>query len=352
MIPDFEIMETQEKEIENKTQVFKYTQPFQLEKGDVLHNLEIAYTVSGKLNSAKSNVVWVCHALTANADPQEWWPGLVGKDRIINPEQHFIVCANILGSCYGTSGPLNINLTSGKPHFSEFHFITVRDVVNAHILLANHLGISTIELIIGGSLGGQQALEWSIIEPERINKMVLVATNAFHSPYGIAFNESQRLAIYADDTYSKNIPEGGKNGLKAARSIALISYRTYSAYNSTQKEEDINKTEDFNAASYQQYQGQKLVDRFNAYSYVTLSKTMDSHNVGRNRNSVEEALKQVKAKTMCIGITSDILFPVNEQQFLAENIPSATYAQIDSSYGHDGFLIEAKKLTEIIKPFF
>ncbi len=344
-------METQEKEIENKTQVYKYTQPFQLEQGGVLHNLEIAYTISGKLNAAKSNVVWVCHALTANANPQEWWPGLVGKECIIDPGQHFIVCANILGSCYGTSGPLNINSTSGKAYFSDFPFITVRDVVKAHILLANHLGIANIELIIGGSLGGQQALEWSIIEPERINKMVLVATNAFHSPYGIAFNESQRLAIYADETYHRNSVEGGKNGLKAARSIALISYRTYSAFNSTQKEDDINKTEDFNAASYQQYQGQKLVDRFNAYSYMTLSKTMDSHNVGRKRNSVKQALNLVKAKTICIGISSDILFPPVEQQFLSEHIPVSTYVEIDSTYGHDGFLIEAKKITEIIKPF-
>jgi homoserine O-acetyltransferase/O-succinyltransferase len=343
-------METQN-EIENKTQVFKYTQPFPLEQGGVLYDLEIAYTTSGKLNASKSNVVWVCHALTANANPQEWWPGLVGNDRIINPEQHFIVCANILGSCYGTTGPLH-NSTNQKPHFSDFPFITVRDLVNAHILLANHLGIDNIELIIGGSLGGQQALEWSIIEPERIKKMVLVATNAHHSPYGIAFNESQRLAIFADETYHKNIPEGGKNGLKAARSIALISYRTYHAYNSTQKEDDVNKTEDFNAASYQQYQGQKLVDRFNAYSYVTLSKTMDSHNVGRNRISVKQALNRIRAKTICIGIESDVLFPPIEQRFLSEHIPVSTYVQIDSSYGHDGFLIEAKKLTEIIKPFF
>jgi homoserine O-acetyltransferase len=344
-------MEVEKKEIENNMKVFKYTQPFQLESGEVLHNLEIAYSISGKLNAAKSNVVWVCHALTANANPQEWWPGLVGANRIINPENHFIVCANIIGSCYGTTGPLHTNAKTNKPHFYHFPFITVRDMVNAHILLANHLGIANIELIIGGSLGGQQAVEWSIIEPERIKKMVLVATNAFHSPYGIAFNESQRLAIFADETYHHGHAEGGKNGLKAARSIALISYRTYEAYNTTQKETDLNKTNEFNAAGYQQYQGQKLVDRFNAYSYVTLSKSMDSHNVARNRNSVKEALGNIKAKTICIGITSDILFPPTEQQYLAEHIPVSTYVEIDSAYGHDGFLIEAKKITEVIKPF-
>jgi len=341
-------MELKEEHSTEKIAVFKSQKPFALERGGELNGLEITYTTSGKLNANKSNVIWVCHALTANANPQEWWPGLVGPGKIINPENHFIVCANILGSCYGTTGPLSVNYSTGKSHFSNFPFITVRDMAHAHILLANHLGIDKIELLIGGSLGGQQALEWSIIEPDRINKLVLVATNAFHSPYGIAFNESQRLAILADQTYYHNTPEGGLNGLKAARSVALISYRTYEAYNRTQKEEDPTKVEDFNAASYQQYQGQKLVDRFNAYSYFVLSKTMDSHNVGRNRESVEKALAQVKAKTICIAIASDILFPPVEQAFLQKHIPGAVYEEIDSSYGHDGFLIEAKKLTSIL----
>lgn len=332
--------------------VFKSKKPFHLEQGGVLNNLEIAYTTSGKLNKTKSNVVWVCHALTANASPQEWWPGLVGKNRIINPEEHFIVCANIIGSCYGTTGPLSKTTPTTKPQYSNFPFITVRDLVSAHILLANKLGIDKIELIIGGSLGGQQALEWSITEPTRIKKMVLVATNAFHSPYGIAFNESQRLSILADSTYHKNFNEGGLLGLKAARSIALISYRTYEAYNETQKENDIHKTAEFKASSYQQYQGKKLVERFNAYSYMTLSRTMDSHNVGRGRGTIEKALKKIEAKTLCIGITSDILFPLVEQSFLHKNIAGSAYHEIDSAYGHDGFLIEAKKLTRIISKLF
>ncbi|HLP11981.1 MAG TPA: homoserine O-acetyltransferase [Flavobacteriales bacterium] len=342
-------MKTIEIQKNKNVKVFKPAQAFYLECGGVIPQLEIAYTTFGTLNANKSNVVWVCHALTANANPVEWWPGLVGEGFIIDPAKHFIVCANILGSCYGTTGPLSPNAQRRKKYYSEFPFVTVRDMVNAHVLLADELGIDKIKLLIGGSLGGQQVMEWSIIQPNRIQNQVLLATNAFHSPYGIAFNESQRLAIYADETYAHNTETGGAKGLKAARSIALISYRTYNAYNATQKEEDIQKTDGYNAAGYQQYQGDKLVDRFNAYSYVTLSKAMDSHNVGRNRGSVEEALATIKAKTICIGITSDILFPPVEQQFLQKHIAGATYVEIDSSYGHDGFLIEVKKLTEIIK---
>lgn len=330
------------------TLVYRHTQPFYLEQGGVLPELEIAYTTHGQLNAAGTNVVWICHALTANANPIEWWPGLVGENCLIDPANYFIVCANVLGSCYGTTGPLSHN-EKGNPFYSNFPLVTTRDMAQAHILLANHLGIQNIHLLLGGSLGGQQVLEWSILQPNSIKKQVLVATNAVHSAYGIAFNESQRLAIFADPTYFDHTPQGGQNGLKAARSIALISYRTYQAYNHTQKEENNNAVSDFKAAAYQQYQGQKLVNRFNAYAYVSLSRSMDAHNVGRNRVSVEAALKEIKAQTFCIGITSDILYPPTEQQFLQQHIPGARYFEIDSFYGHDGFLIETEKLTDIIR---
>lgn len=178
-----------------QTKILKIAQAFYLEQGGSLPELEIAYTTHGTLNAEKNNVVWVCHALTANADPVEWWPGLVGKGFLIDPDRYFIVCANVLGSCYGTTGPLS-SFANQEPLYGQFPLVTIRDMVNAHILLANHLGIGQIDLLLGGSLGGQQALEWSIIEPERIRQQVLIATNAVHSPYGIAFNESQRLAIF------------------------------------------------------------------------------------------------------------------------------------------------------------
>ena len=335
-----------------KTEILKIDKPFYLESGALLPELEISFTTAGKLNHTKSNVVWVCHALTANANPQEWWPGLIGHNCVINPDEHFIVCANILGSCYGTTGPLSNQKETSSSYFSNFPIVTVRDMVNAHILLANYLGIENIQLIIGGSLGGQQALEWSILESERIKNLVLIATNANHSPYGIAINEAQRMAIFADQTYHENKIDGGIEGLKAARAIALISYRTYKAYNSTQAETDQNKTDLYNASSYQQYQGQKLANRFNAYSYICLSKAMDSHNVARNRESANKVLSTINAKTICIGISSDILFPINEQKYLQQHIPNSQFYEIDSEYGHDGFLIEAKKITEIIKNKF
>ena len=329
--------------------IVKFNTPFHLENNEILPEIEIAYTTYGKINANGTNVVWICHALTANANPTEWWPGLVGENDVLNPNDYFIVCANVLGSCYGTTGPLHINPKTNNPYYSAFPFISVRDMVNAHALLADYLQLKNIHLLLGGSLGGQQVLEWSIAQPERIKNQILLATNAFHSPYGIAFNESQRLAIYADKTYFDNVYTGGNEGLKAARSIALISYRTYGAYTNTQQENDLNKINDFKAASYQQYQGEKLVNRFNAYSYVSLSKTMDSHNVARNRGNFKKVLSEVKANTICIGISSDILFPPIEQQFLQQHIPLARYVEIDSFYGHDGFLIETKQLTEILK---
>ncbi|MFL5752851.1 MAG: homoserine O-acetyltransferase [Bacteroidia bacterium] len=319
---------------------------FHLENGSSLSSLEIAYHTYGELNEEKSNVIWVCHALTANSDVCDWWPGFFGEGHFYDPQEHFIVCANNLGSCYGTTGPLN----SGS--YSSFPDITIRDMVNAHDLLRRHLGIEKIHTLIGGSQGGQQVLEWAIKEPSVFEHIIVVATNAQHSPWGIAFNEAQRLAIKADPTYHSNKPDGGANGLKAARTIALLSYRNYNTYTGTQKEDDHSKTDNFKASSYQNYQGDKLVKRFNAYSYVTLTKAMDSHNVGRGKNSPADALGQINANTLVIGVSSDLLFPVNEQKFLAKHIPRAVYTQIDSFYGHDGFLIEWEQLTEKIKSFY
>jgi homoserine O-acetyltransferase len=327
---------------------FYYHQTFKLESAYSLENLTLAYSTFGKLNLDSSNVVWVCHALTANSDPTEWWPGLIGNSDLINPSEHFIICANIIGSPYGSTHPLSINPETNKAYFSEFPLITIRDMVNAFILLADFLKIKKIELLIGASMGGQQALEWSIIQPDFIKKMILIATNAVHSPYGIAFNESQRLCILADSTFYKNHPSGGKAGLIAARSIALLSYRSYETYQEAQSENELNKVNHFRAASYQDYQGEKLANRFDAYSYFALSKSMDSHNIARGRNSIIESLNKIKAKTLAISIKSDVLFPVHEQELIAKNIKNSHYEIIDSHYGHDGFLLETHQLTDLI----
>ncbi len=330
---------------------YKHTKIFKLENGKKLRNLEIAYQTFGKLNAKKDNVIWACHALTANADVLDWWKGLFGSNRLFNPEEHFIVCANILGSNYGTTNPLSINPITGQPYYLSFPDFTIRDLAALHHLLAEHLNITAIKVLIGGSLGGQQALEWTLAKTENIENLILVATNAVHSPWGIAFNESQRLAIRTDRTFYANQPDGGLKGLKVARSIALLSYRTYQAYNDTQLESNNDKTTDYRASSYQNYQGEKLTKRFNAYSYWYLSKAMDSHNVGRGRKSITAALHEIKANTLVIGIENDLLFPINEQQFLAAHIQDSQFSAINCAYGHDGFLIETDKLTNIIGNF-
>jgi len=333
------------------TQIYHYHDYFYLESGEDLAGLEIAYTTLGQLNADKSNVVWICHALTANADAGDWWKGLVGPGYLFDPDKYFVVCANILGSCYGTSGPLTINPRTAKPYFNEFPQMTIRDMVAAHDLLRVHLGIERIYLGIGGSLGGQQTMEWAIQKPDLFVNLVLIATNARHSAWGIAFNESQRLAIMADPTWAKPSASAGKAGLKAARSIALLSYRNYETYVDRQSETSEEKMDDFRAASYQRYQGEKLVRRFNVISYLRISKAFDAHNIGRGRGGAAAALARIRARTLVVGITTDQLFPPSEQHFLARHIAGAGYAEINSSYGHDGFLVEHQKLTEILVDF-
>lgn len=335
----------------SKTSTYTYNKTFKLENGKKLRKIEVAYQTYGTLNAEKDNVVWACHALTANADVLDWWKGLFGNKDLFNPDEHFIICANVLGSHYGTTNPLSTNPVTGQPYYLAFPEFTIRDMVAAHQLLATHLGIKNIKVLIGGSLGGQQALEWAISDPTAIENLILVATNAAHSPWGIAFNESQRLAISTDRSFYAQQPNGGLKGLKTARSIALLSYRSYEAYNATQLESVNDKTNSFRASSYQNYQGEKLCKRFNAYSYWYLSKAMDSHNVGRGRKSITDALGTVEANTLVIGIDTDVLFPVSEQEFIGKHIPGAVFHPIKSAYGHDGFLIETDILTHLIGSF-
>lgn len=324
---------------------------FITESGKVLPELQIAYHTYGELNADGSNVVWICHALTANSDAKDWWSDMVGEGKCFDPEKHFIVCANYIGSCYGSTGPMTHNPETGKPYFLSFPEVTVRDMVNAHELLRQYLGIKRINAIVGGSIGGFQALEWSIMNPTLFDHLILIACCAKASPWAIALNESQRLSIQADQTFALEQLHGGDNGLIAARSIALTTYRSGFAYNLTQADEELNKVDGFKASSYQKYQGEKLVKRFDAYTYYYLTKSVDSHNVGRNRGSVESALEMVKAKTIVIGISSDQLFPLDEQKTIAKHIPNAQFFEIHSLYGHDGFLIEYQVLTDIIRNF-
>ncbi|HUQ97765.1 MAG TPA: homoserine O-acetyltransferase [Chitinophagaceae bacterium] len=338
-------------------QLFTFSQPFLLESGRNFSNLKLAYTTYGSLNKTGDNVVWVFHALTANSDPAEWWYGLVGDGCLLNPDDYFIVCVNMPGSCYGSSSPLDIEEETGKPYYHGFPLFTTRDMIRAYQHLKNSLGISKIHIGIGGSMGGQQLLEWAIEEPELFQNIIPIATNAQHSPWGIAFNATQRFCIEQDSSWKEAFETAGLEGMKTARAIALLSYRNYHTYSQAQhgattatKELSIDQ-QIFNAETYQRYQGEKLAKRFNAFSYYGLSKGMDAHDVGRGRGSASEALQNITAATLIIAIESDILFPVEESRFLAQSIPGAVFHLIDSTYGHDGFLLEFSQISEAIKSF-
>ena len=335
--------------MENK---FCYNQNVELEQGASLPCFSLTYHTFGKLNKLKDNVVWICHALTANSDPTDWWFGLVGDGFYFNPKEHFIICVNILGSCYGSTNPLSLNPKTESAYYLDFPEFTIRDIVSTLNLLKNELGIDKIKYLVGGSMGGQQALEWAFLLNNKVENLILLATNAKHSPWGVAFNESQRMAIQADNSWGEKRVDAAIEGMKAARAIALLSYRNFDTYEKTQEDNESQNLGIQKASSYQQYQGKKLAKRFNAYSYYYLSKAMDSHNIGRNRGGAEKALEGIKAKTLVIGIATDILFPVCEQKYLAGKIPDARYAEIKSLYGHDGFLIETEKIAQEIEKRF
>lgn len=328
---------------------FKLDRPFVLESGERIPELTLAYTTHGKLNENRDNVVWVFHALTANSDPAEWWPGLVGENKLFDPSRYFIICVNVPGSCYGSTGPLDIDPRTGNPYYHEFPWFTTRDMIRAYGQLKEALGIKRIYIGVGGSMGGQQLLEWAVEEPSLFDHIIPIATNAVHSPWGIAFNASQRFCIENDNSWKEKNPGAGLEGMKTARSFALLSYRHYETYLKDQSETSNEKVIDFRSESYQRYQGEKLGLRFNAFSYYFLSRSMDSHNIGRNREGVKQALEQINARALCIGITTDQLFPLREQQFLADAIPGAVFKAIHSPYGHDGFLLEYAAIEQLVR---
>lgn len=326
---------------------------FNFEAGGSIEGLKVVYHCSEKIwkKDDARKVIWICHALTANSDAEDWWGDLVGKGKLFDTEKYFVICANMLGSAYGSSGPSSINPVSGKPYYFDFPEVTVRDIVRANDLVRKSLGIGHIDLMVGGSIGGFQSLEWAVMQPELFRKAVFIACGARVTPWLTAWEESQKLALETDPTFRECASlKGGEAGLKCARSIALISYRSYEGYNATQQETDVDCLFADRAGSYQRYQGKKLADRFDAYSYYYLAESVNSNNIGRGRGGVEAALANISAECVVIGIDSDNLFPVEEQKFIAASIPGAKYHEIVSKFGHDGFLLENGQLTEIIAP--
>lgn len=326
------------------------TARLELEAGGILPAARIVYHTSSEGWDGKP-VVWICHALTANSDPEDWWPEMVGPGKGIDTDRFFVVCVNMLGSPYGSEGPARINPETGKPWLLDFPRVTVRDMIKATIEVRKYLGINRIFLLIGSSIGGFQALEWAITEPSIFEHCVFIATAPRISPYFTAMNEAQRMAIEADQSFraAKDL-SGGAAGLRCARAQGLISYRSYEGYRLTQWEEDPDTLFAGRAASYERYQGEKLVRRsFDAYSYYTLSYALDSHNVGRGRGGVAKALDTIKAHSIIITIDSDNLFPVEESRVWNKLLPGAEYIEISSRFGHDGFLLETERLTEILR---
>ncbi len=325
------------------------SKPFLLESGEFLPEIDIAYHTFGTLNEKKDNVVWVCHALTANSDVTDWWPHTVEEGCFLDPNKWFVVCANILGSCYGSTGPMSINPATNEPYYTDFPKLTIRDMVKAHILLADHLRIGRINTLVGCSVGGFQAIEWAAMQPDRFDKLIFLATSPKASPWSIALDETQRMAILSDQTYGERHPDAARKGLAAARAIGLISYRGPWGYNATQQDPPCDTIPiTHRACTYQQYQGEKLCRRFDAYSYMAILDAFDTHDIGRGRGGVEKVLSSIKAPTIVIGLTTDIIFTPEEMKELAKQLPNAQYFEIQSEFGHDGFLVEHQQLNDIL----
>ena len=318
-----------------------------LECGGVLEHARIVFHTSGARNG---RVVWICHALTANSDPEDWWPEMVGPGKTIDTEKDYVVCVNMLGSAYGSEGPARENPATGKPWMLDFPDITIRDTVQTFEHVRKHLGIPKIDLLIGASNGGFDAIEWAVMQPDLFTRCLFLCTAPRISPFLGATVEAQRMALEADPTFREaRSLDGGREGLKCARAQALISYRCFKGYGLTQAEADPDTLFAGRVASYERYQGEKLVRRnFDAYSYYCLCNALDSHNVGRGRGGVQKALQGIKARVTVVAVDSDLIFPPAESREWASWIPGAQYVEITSNFGHDGFLLETAKLSALI----
>lgn len=318
-----------------------------LEAGGTLPDAHIVFHTSGVKGG---KVIWICHALTANSDPMDWWPEMVGPGKTIDTDKNLVVCVNMLGSAYGSENPTKINPATGKQWLLDFPKVTIRDTVAAFEIVREYLGINSIDLLIGASNGGFHAIEWAISNPTLFRRCLFLCTAPRVSPFLGATIEAQRMALEADQTFRQALSaEGGKQGLKCARAQALISYRSFHGYQLTQAEEDPDTLFAGRVASYERYQGEKLVRRnFDAYSYYALCNGMDSHNVGRGRGGVKKALGKIQADVTVVAVDSDLIFPPEESREWTTWIPGAQLIEISSNFGHDGFLLEIAKLSAII----
>ena len=326
---------------------------FELESGEHLDDIVIAYRTWGKLENAARRAILICHALTGSSDVDAWWPDIIGDGKTFDPAEDFVVCANILGSCYGTTGPANLKPDGDERYRADFPAISVRDMVNAQRVLLDALGVEQLELVTGPSLGGMQALEWALMYPERVRSIVPIGVGGRHSAWCIGVSEAQRAAIAADPNwqggyYSDDaLPE---QGLSAARMMAVCTYRSWQSFDE-RFGRDARNDELFEVQSYLRHQGAKINARFDANTYVTLTQAMHSHDLARGRGAYPAVLAKLKQPALVVSVSSDALYPPHEQEFLADHLPDAQYEVLESVNGHDGFLIETEALGALIAAF-
>jgi homoserine O-acetyltransferase len=340
--------------ISPETQFYHLNEPFQLESGEILLGVQVAYRTWGKPNAKHDNGILVCHAFTGWADLDGWWEPLLGAGRALDPERDWIICSNILGSCYGTTGPTSIDPATGKPYAAHFPTITIRDMVHLQARLVETLGIESLQMVIGGSLGGMQVLEWAVMYPDRVRAIAPLAAPGRHSAWCIGLSEAQRQAIYADPNWQGGFyppDQQPVHGLAAARMMAMTTYRSWTSFAQRFGRNYQSDAAQFAITSYLNYQGQKLVERFDANTYITLTLAMDRHDLTRPDRPYETVLQNIPHPTLIVAITSDILYPAIEQQELARLIPHAELQWLDSPHGHDAFLMDMEALNQMVLQF-
>ncbi len=350
-----------------------------LESGLELGPITIAYETLGQLNGAKDNAILICHALTGDShvagqycdDPPDtppgWWNFMVGPGKGIDTDRYFVICCNVLGSCMGSTGPASINPATDKPYGLDFPMVTIGDMVDSQKQLLNHLGIRQLYSVIGGSVGGMQVLEWCVRYPEMVRSAIPIATTMRHSALAIAFNEVARQAIMADPSWNKGSyyeGSGPHHGLAVARMIGHVTYLSDEAMRKKfgrqlQNKEDFsfNFGGDFQVESYLRYQGSKFVKRFDANSVLYLTKAADYFDLKNVENTVESLndLSHKQSKFLVISYTSDWLYPTYQARELVQALKRSrqdvSFCEIEADCGHDAFLIEDSRLTNLIRGF-
>ncbi len=321
-------------------------EPLKLELGGELKMVRVAYSTYGQLNASKDNAVLVCHALTGSSSVASWWSEALGAGRMLDTDQNFIVCANVLGGCYGSTGASSVNPNTNRTYGNQFPDITIPDMVKVQAALLEHLGVQRIEAVIGGSMGGMQALEWVRAFPERIGAAVIIGAPARHSAWGITFNHLARMAIQNDPDFKAGKYSRQPQGLALARAITTLFFRSPESFGLTQgRRASPTEPSRFAMETYLEHQGERLLERFDANCYISITKAMDKFDISPSQ------LEQIAVPLLSIGISSDLLYLPAEAREIAETVQNGQYWELSSPHGHDAFLLETARLTAQVQAF-